>query len=180
VKIVAAFTLAANAQTYTVTPGQTATVNITVATNGSGFSGNLSYTCTPESTLTESTCTGPTSAVPSSQGVSFIITTTAPTGALRRPFDRQQIFYAALLPGLVGIMFTFSSRKRALKGVRMLGLIMVLGFSTLWLGSCGGNNSSQSNPGTPPGSYSITINAESGSGEVPGATGTVMVTLDVQ
>ncbi len=180
VKIDTAFALAANAQTYTVTPGQTATVNITVNTNGSGFSGNLTYTCTEQSTLTESTCTGPTSAVPYSQGASFMITTMAPTGALRRPFDRQQIFYAALFPGLVGIMFTFGSRKRRLKGMRMLGLIVVLGFSTLWLGSCGGNNSTQSNPGTPPGSYSITINAESGSGQVPGATGTVTVTLDVQ
>jgi len=180
VKIVAAFTLAANAQTYTVSPGQSATVNITVNTNQSGFSGNLSYTCTEPSTLTESTCTGPTSAVPYAQGASFLITTMAPTGALRRPFDRQQIFYAVLLPSLFGIMFTFGSRKRRLKGMRMLGLIVVLGFSTLWLGSCGGNNSSQSNPGTAPGNYSITINAESGSGQVPGATGTVTVTLDVQ
>ena len=180
VTILQAFTLAANAGTYTVTPGQTATVNITVNTNQSGFTGNLTYTCTEQSTLTESTCTGPTSAVPYSQGVSFTITTTAATGALRRTFDRQQIFYAALFPGLVGIMFTFGSRKRALGGMRMLGLIMVMGFSTLWLGSCGGNNSSQSNPGTPPGNYTITINAESGSGQVPGATGSVQVTLNVQ
>ena len=88
-----------------------------------------------------------------------MIKTTAASGDLRRPFDRQQIFYAVLLPGLFGIMFTFRSRKRALRGMRMLGLIMMLGFSTLWLGSCGGNNSSQSNPGTPPGSYTITITA---------------------
>jgi hypothetical protein len=67
-----------------------------------------------------------------------------------------------------------------LSGMRMLGLILVLGFSTLWLGSCGGTNSSQKNPGTTPGSYTITINANSGSGGVSGATGQATVTLNVQ
>jgi subtilase family serine protease len=172
VTVVQAFTLQSNAATYTVTPGQTATVNITVVTNGSGFSGNLTYTCSEPATLSPtSTCTGPKGAIPSSQGASFMITTTAPSGDLRRPFDRQRIFYAVLLPGLMGIMLTFGSRKRALGGMRMLGLIMVLGFSTLWLGSCGGNNSSQSNPGTPAGTYIINISATSGSGSAAGATG---------
>jgi hypothetical protein len=45
----------------------------------------------------------------------------------------------------------------------MLGLIMVLGFSTLWLGSCSGsNNGSSSNQGTPPNSYQFTVNATTG------------------
>jgi subtilase family serine protease len=182
VNVMQAFTLSPNASSYTVTPGQTATVNITVVTNGSGFSGNLTYTCSEPPTLSPtSTCTGPSGAIPSSQGASFMITTTAPSGDLRRPFDRQRIFYAVLLPGLMGIMFTFGSRKRSLGAMRMLGLIMVLGFSTLWLGSCGGNNSSQSNPGTPAGTYTpITITANSGSGGVTGAVAQVNVTLDVQ
>jgi hypothetical protein len=36
--------------------------------------------------------------------------------------------------------------------------MLVLGFSTLWLGSCGGSSSSSTkDPGTPPGSYTITV-----------------------
>jgi hypothetical protein len=47
--------------------------------------------------------------------------------------------------------------------MRFLGLIMVLGFSTLWLASCGGGSgNSNSNPGTPKGSYTISVNATSG------------------
>jgi len=175
-----AYTLTANAQTYTVSPGQTATVTITVNPND-GFTGNLTYLCSEPAILTESSCTGPTSAIPSSQQATFMITTTAPSGELRRPFDRQRIFYAALWPGLLGIMFIFGSRKRALRSIWMLSLVMMLGFSTLWLGSCGGNNSSQSNSGTPAGTYTpITITAQSGSGQVSGATAQVAITLVVR
>jgi hypothetical protein len=68
------------------------------------------------------------------------------------------------------------------RALRVLSLIFVLGFSTLWLGSCGGKSSntgpsSLQNSGTPPGSYSVTINATTG-GAVP-LTGTVTITLDV-
>jgi hypothetical protein len=74
----------------------------------------------------------------------------------------MRIFYAALLPGVLGIMFTAGSRKRSLRGMRLLGLIVALGFSTLWLGSCGGGGGGNSNPGTPTGTYTITINATTG------------------
>jgi hypothetical protein len=94
---------------------------------------------------------------------------------LEQPFGRStQIFYAALLPGLLGIMFTAGSRKRSLRGMRLLGLIMVLGFSTLWLGSCGGSNgSSNKNPGTPPGPYTVTVNATIGGPNPVTATTTI-------
>jgi hypothetical protein len=65
--------------------------------------------------------------------------------------------------------------------MRLLSLIMVLGVSTLWLGACGGgSNSSQKNPGTPAGSYQVTVNATTG-GSVPIAnTGTALtITLTV-
>ena len=50
------------------------------------------------------------------------------------------------------------------RGIRFVGLIVVLGFSTLWLASCGGGNSSgNSSPGTPKGSYTITVTGTAGS-----------------
>jgi hypothetical protein len=88
------------------------------------------------------------------------ITTTAPTGKLQRPFDKEPgIFYAVLFPGLLGIVATIGARKRSLSAVRMLVLIVLLSVSALWMASCGGSSSSNSNPGTPAGSYPITVNA---------------------
>jgi subtilase family serine protease len=156
------FTLAPTAGSYQVAQGSsvTATVNLTAF---NGFTGQITYTCTDS--VSESTCTGPAMAVPSTQAASFVVTTKAPIARLERPFDRgSRILYATLLPGLLGIVFVASSRKRSLRSVRFLGLLMVLGFSTIWLGSCGGSSSSSTkDPGTPTGSYTITVTGTSGS-----------------
>ena len=95
-------------------------------------------------------------AVNASGQVSFGVTTTLPSSALNRPSDRgARIFYAALLPGLLGIVFTVGTRKRSARSLRLLGLMVTLGFSTLWLALCGGSNSSSNgNQGTPKGVYS--------------------------
>jgi hypothetical protein len=157
-----AFTLSA-APSFPVTQGATINPTVTVTANG-GFTGPLTFTCSDPAP--ESICTPPPNTNLSSTPVtvSFQITTAAPTASLRRPSDHgARIFYAMLLPGLLGIMFTAGSRRRSLRGMRFLGLIMVLGFSTLWLASCGGGSgNSNSNPGTPKGSYTISVNATSG------------------
>ncbi len=87
----------------------------------------------------------------------------------------SRIFYAALLPALLGIVFTAGSRKPASRGMRLLGLLVALGFSTLWLSACG--SSTPKDPGTPRGSYTLTINATTG-GASP-VTGSTTVTLQV-
>jgi len=155
------FTLAPTVGSYQVAQGSsvTATVNLTAF---NGFAGPVTYTCTDS--VSESTCTGPASAVASTQPASFVVTTKAPIARLERPFDRgSRILYATLLPGLLGIVFVASSRKRSLRSVRFLGLLMVLGFSTVWLGSCGGSSGGPKDPGTPTGSYTITVTGTSGS-----------------
>jgi hypothetical protein len=172
------FTLTANPATYTVAQGNPtdATINLT-GTNG--FNTPLTYACVEPATLTESTCTGPTGATANTT-VSFHITTTHSTAELHRPFERNsRLFYAILMPGLLGILFVAGSRKRSRRGMRMLGLILVLAASTLWMGSCGGSsNSTQHNPGTPTGTYTITVNATTG-GNTP-VTGSTTFTLTVQ
>jgi len=97
-------------------------------------------------------------------GVTISLKTTPKTAQLT-PLRASRIFYALLLPGLFGVVFVAGSRTR---GMRLLSLIVVLGFSTLWLGACGGGNgsSSQKNPGTPPQDYVVTITATTG-GAVP-------------
>jgi len=169
-----------NSGTYTVTDGQTATVQIAFA-GVNGFNLPLTFTCSEPTTLTPSICTGPSGAT-STSPATFMVTTTAPHAALDNPFGKgSRIFYAVLVPGFLGILCTAGSRKRSLRGMRMLGLIMVMGVSTMWLGSCGSSSSSTPPPptgGTPKGSYTVTINATTG-GAVP-ITGTCTFTLVVQ
>ena len=175
------FTIATTSNTVPVTAGGTAQIPITV-TSTTGFvnAGSsttalpLNYTCTGfpgESTCTFSPSSG--SSV-SATSLTMSIATTPPTGELRPIMGRgSRIFYALLLPGMFGIVFAGGSRTRA---ARLLGLIVVLSFSTLWMGACGGS-SAQKNPGTPAGSYTITVNATTG-GANP-LTSTFNVTLTV-
>jgi subtilase family serine protease len=173
VTVAPAFTLSPTAASFQVTQGSSvnATVAVTVAP---GFSGMITFTCSDPAS--ESLCTVP-SPINATGTVSFAISTTAPTTSLNHPVhpfnpsDRgSRIFYAMLLPGLLGIVLAGGTRRRSLRGMRFLGLIVVLGFSTVWLASCGGSSSGTSNPGTPTGSYTISVNATSGTTTTTAAT----------
>jgi hypothetical protein len=165
-----------------VNPGQTGTATIAVTQPTNGFNTLLTFTCSettaPILSASGSVCTV-TPAAPTAGPVTVNITTVAPTAQMHPPLGTGRgIFYAALLPGLLGIVFTAGSRKRAARSLRFLSLIVVLGFSTLWLASCSSNSSSTKNPGTPAGSYPVTVNATTGG--VNPVTGSVTVTLVVQ
>jgi subtilase family serine protease len=152
------FSLSPTAPTFQVTQGASvnATVNVTFT---SGFSGTVTFTCTDPAP--GSVCTVPAQINTAPQQVSFKITTTAPTIGKLQPSDRgTPIFYAALLPGLLGIVFTARSR-RSLRSMRFLALIVALGFSTLWLASCGGSSHTNPTGGTTKGNYAITVSASS-------------------
>jgi subtilase family serine protease len=153
-------TLTPTAASFQVTQGAAIDATVNVAF-GNGFSGTVTFKCTEPSTLLAATCTPPP-AVSASGPVSFHIATSAPTVALQHSDPGTRIFYAALLPGLLGIAVAGSRPSR--RGLRLLGFIVVLGFSTLWLGSCGGtaSKSNSSNSGTPRGTYTITVSGASG------------------
>jgi hypothetical protein len=170
------FTLSttSGATTFPVTVGATAQVSITVSSTtgfivGSGTPGAttalpLTYTCTgsPSLPTAEISCQLPNAGQPTNAtSVTVSLITTAPTSQLRPPLGGSRIFYALLLPGMFGLVFVAGSRTR---GLRLLSLIVVLGFSTLWLGACGGGstNTSPKNPGTPAGTYTITVSATTG------------------
>jgi hypothetical protein len=168
--------------TLQVNPGQTGTATIAVTQPTNGFNTPLTFTCSettaPILSASGSVCTV-APANPTAGPVTVNITTVAPTAQMHPPLGTGRgIFFAVLLPGLLGIVFTAGSRKRAVRGLHFLSLIVVLGFSTLWLASCSSNSSSTHNPGTPAGSYPVTINATTG-GANP-LTGSVTVTLVVQ
>jgi hypothetical protein len=171
------FALTTTAATFPVTAGGTAPVSITVTGTGTPISFvtssvtalPLTYSCSGSPSLATAliSCQFSPSNGQSvtAAGVTLNLVTTAPTtGQLRPPLERgSRIFYALLLPGLFGIVFAAGSRTR---GLRLLSLIMVLGLSTLWLGSCGGSGgggtTTTKNPGTPAGSYTVTVNATTG------------------
>jgi subtilase family serine protease len=167
-------TTTSGATTFPVTRGGTVPVNVTVTgTNGfivgSGAGATtalpLTYSCTgsPSLATAEISCAiSPGNGQPTSAtAVTVTLTTTAATAQLRPPLGGSRIFFALLLPGLFGVVFVAGTRTR---GLRLLSLIVVLGFSTLWLGSCGGSssNTSPKNPGTPTGTYTVTIGATTG------------------
>src|ERR1700728_758769 len=167
------FTLTPSATSFQVSQGSNANATVALALTG-GFSGTVAFTCADPASA--SICTAPPSTNVSGN-VTFQITTTAPTAKLQRPMDRgTRIFYAAFLPGLMGIVFA-GSRKRSLRGMRLLALLMLLGISSLWMASCGGSNSGNTttNPGTPKGTYTITVTGTSG-----GATANSSFQLIVQ
>jgi subtilase family serine protease len=179
-------TLSSTAKTFTVGVGGTASVQVTVkGTNGFVNSSNsttvvpLTYTCSGIPASAEISCQPQGNGQPTNATtVTVALVTTPVTSRLDRPFSDSGIFYAALLPGFFGIFFI----RPRMRGLRMLSLIVVIGFSTLWLGSCGGKSSntgpsSLTTGGTPPGNYSVTINATTG-GAVP-LTGSVTITLSV-
>lgn len=179
-----------NGTTFTTTAGGSQQVQMSVTNTGtpsfiigSGAGATtavqVTYTCTgsPNLATAEITCTAPNSGQPTNAtAVTVTLQTTGATTQLRRPFDGSRLVYAFLLPGLFGIFFAAGPRRR---GVRLLSVIVVLGCCTLGVGSCGGNSGGGgvSNPGTPAGNYSVTINATTG-GAVP-LTASTTFTLSV-
>jgi hypothetical protein len=172
-----------NTATFSVTAGGTVQIPISVTgTNGFIVASSsttalpLNYTCT--GFPSESTCTfSPQSGSSVSQTMlTMSIATTAPVAQLQTPFGHSsRIFYALLLPGMFGIVFAGRSPRR---GARLLSLIVVLSLSTLWLGACGGSNSSQKNPGTPKGTYPVVVNATTGGANPLTSTMTVNLTVN--
>jgi hypothetical protein len=164
--------------------GGTASVQLAVNST-TGFVNNnsttalpLTYTCSGLPTTAEITCQFTPSAGQqvTASAVTLNLVTTPRTVQLHRPFDRDSgIFYALLLPGLFGIVFAAGSRKR---GLRLLGMIVVLGCSTLWLGACSGGNNGMKNAGTPPSTYTVTVSATTG-GANPLTATTPTITLNV-
>ena len=160
------FTLTTSTPSQTVTAGQTATYTLSVAPAGLAFSSAITFSCSGLPSLTQCAFS-PDSAIPgnTSAAVAFTITTTAPVASLRR----GRMFYAACL-SLPGIGFVFAGlirsepRRKRLAKLAATGLFAIV---LLLLPSCGGGGSSTGGPppqpGTPPGTYPITVTASSAS-----------------
>jgi subtilase family serine protease len=162
------FDFVPDVNSLSITQGQKGTVNFTI-TPLNGFTGTFNFSSTDCSGLpAEATCTfspptvSVTGATPAT--VTLTIQTTAPTAKLIKPLDGSHVvFYAALLPGLVGMFAMVLPRKARAHGIRMLSLVIILASSALWMGACGNStNNSNRDPGTPKGPSTIVVTATSG------------------
>jgi hypothetical protein len=177
------FAISAPATVNVTAPGDEGTTTITL-TSIAGFNQTVSYQCAGLPALASCAFT------PTSTGATLTITTTAPlTAALSKlPGREPQRLYAALpshggreprgieaggAPGLAPVsglarlagMIAVGRRPRRTKWLAALALI--LGIAALGAG-CGGGHSASGlpvqtqTPGTPQGSFSVTITATSG------------------
>jgi uncharacterized repeat protein (TIGR03803 family) len=158
------FEISANPTTITVTaPGQSGSTALTITPLG-GFNQTVSFTCS--GLPSGANC----SFASASGGATVIISTTGSTARLHEePFGRRQApLYALLLPGLFGLV-SGGSRKRSLRSMRVLLLLCAVGFCSLGVAcgggtsSSGGGNGGGSDPGTPPGTSTVTVTAIAGS-----------------
>jgi hypothetical protein len=159
-----------------ISAGQSATATIT-GSSLYGFAGAVALTCSvsPAPSLAPTCSLNPASISPSaSSGTSTLtVNTTGPTASLTRPVLRHDLrpLYALLLPisgcAFLGIGLAAGGlRRRRLWGFLLAGLLAA---SLTFQVACGGGTSSSSGggggtPGTPAGTYTVTVTGTSGSG----------------
>jgi Bacterial Ig-like domain (group 3)/FG-GAP-like repeat len=179
------FTISATPASGTITPGQTATYKFTVSPVG-GYAGTVTFSC---GTLpSQAVCSfSPASVTPSggSPASTTMTLTTATSSAMLNP-DRRSIpslppwFPAGglAMAGAIGLAFAPKKIWRLNQQLRGLCSALLLASLSLLASGCGGGgNSSPSNPGTPAGSYTVSVTASSSAG---GPQHAMSVTLTVQ
>lgn len=160
------FTLAAaNPTAQTVAPGGSASSTITLTGSG-GYTGTVNLTCSVSPVNSPPpVCSLPASvnlsATVTSASATLSITTTAATASIQHS---SSIFYAMFLPlaGMTLLGVSFGSRRKKILGIL---LVCLMASGLLFLASCSSGSSSSGggggggNPGTPAGTYTITVTA---------------------
>jgi len=176
------FTVALPSSPTTVTvaaPGDKGTTSLTI-TPEFGFRQMVSFSCT--GLPSEAACSA-SSMTPNGGPVmtTLTITTTAPTARLWPGSGGSGLFYALLIPSLLGVMLLpVGNGKGRFRQARLLGLMVGLVCVTLWLPACGGGASTPPvppNPGTPVGSSTVSVVAAGTNGAPSHA---VKITLTIK
>jgi hypothetical protein len=181
------FALSTSPSSATLRSGSSAVFTIT-ASSMNGFVDAVSLTCSvsPASTFAPTCAFNPPSITPTASGSAtskLTVTTTGPTASLVGPSIGHvaRPLHALWLPisGLallgVGLSARRSGRKKIILGILLTDLLLVGLGPQIACGGGGGSNSHVTSSGTPPGQYTVTANAVSGS-----LAHTTKVTLTVQ
>lgn len=169
------FQVSVNPTTLTIVRGQSGTATFTV-TPQNGFNSQVSFACS--GLPSGASCSfNPTSVTPSGAAVTTTLTvrTTAPSAALRVPTpSSQRPTYALLFPVLAIIFGIAGCRRRALCGLQLLSLLLLLMVAS-GLASCGGG--SGGNPGTPLGTSMASVSASTSGASATSHTATLTITI---
>jgi len=162
------FTVGSSPSSVTVSRGQSATYTLSVNPQYGAFTNSVSLACS--NLPSRSTCSfSPSSVTPGASGATsnLTISTTAPSASFKEPFGQPPVYglWIALmvlsLTALAGIRRFARTRARALYvSAGLLGLFLAL------LAACGGGGGGgggPTNPGTPTGTYTITVAGTAGS-----------------
>jgi hypothetical protein len=163
------FTVGVSPSSVSVSPGQAATYTVAVDPQFGPFSNSVSLACSNLPTLT-SCSFSPSSLTPATSGATsgLTITTTAPSALLGSPFGGQSPspFYAVWMCLCGIVLFGLTTARQRLR-IRVLGLSSLVTLLALFLAmqvACGGGGGGQApvRPGTPAGTYTITITGTAG------------------
>lgn len=167
------FTVTASPTSFTVTPGQYQTINLTI-TSQNGFTGQVNLSCSglPGSSVCNFT---PVTVTPPANGSitsSMQITTQGGSGVLSsraKPLGRSGTAYALILPGLLALAGLGALRRRNFAALRMLGIGLLLTAGAIGLTACNPRYSYEHyqpspNYGTTPGNYTIVVSAYASNG----------------
>ena len=144
-------------------PGASAATTVGVIAS-TGFTTTISFTCSglpAEATCSSASATGqgPSTVV----NTSVTIATTAPHTTMLRS-NQRTYYFAAIFGGLpFACIFGLASRRRV--SGKLLGLMLLLSllFTSPACGGGGSGGSHSQDPGTPTGSYTVTLTATAGS-----------------
>jgi hypothetical protein len=133
----------------------TATVNLVGVDN---FYGSVTVSCALPATMTEATCQSATATLSGSAAVPLAITTTAPHTLSASRHSRLLPFSAGIMAGVVTLFVGRFRRVRPFLALLAVAFVM-------FLMSCGGGGGTSSkpvtDPGTPAGTYPVTVTATS-------------------
>jgi len=164
------FSMTSPAPMVTVSAGQTATYSVSVSSGG-GFNQTVSFSCTGAPSL--STC----SVSPGSATLSGSSATSLMIAGPRNPGNYRPLVLVLAVSALAWLASLFKQgrqRRLSLASVSLLVLTICIGLA---LAACGGGGGSK--PGTPTGTYSLTVTGTFNSGSTTLAHNTNL-TLVVQ
>ncbi len=181
------FATSASPASQTISPGQTASFTFSVTPAG-GYTGTVKFSC---GTLpSEASCAFSPSSVSITGGtagstkltISTTASTTASNKAPANPFGPWSTAGGTVLAGIVGLAFGPRRTRRWNRMLRALLCVALLAAVWLPLAGCGGGGNNGgggggSNPGTPSGTYTVSVTAADSAG---GGSNAVSVKLVVQ